>query len=197
MIVAGLIARDSRILVKNVGMNPTRSGLLHVLKSMGGKISIKNTATICNEEVADILVESSDLHGVDVKGDIIPIIIDEIPILSIAASFAKGTTLIKDAAELRVKESDRLAAISDGLLKINIDHELFDDGIKINGSDKDIDDLVEIDSHGDHRIAMSFLIASLRSKNGIRVKDCKNIFTSFPTFLTSMKELGLSINEQT
>ena len=197
IIVAGLIARDSRILVKNVGMNPTRSGLLHVLKSMGGKISIKNTATICNEEVADILVESSDLHGVDVKGDIIPIIIDEIPILSIAASFAKGTTLIKDAAELRVKESDRLAAISDGLLKINIDHELFDDGIKINGSDKDIDDLVEIDSHGDHRIAMSFLIASLRSKNGIRVIDCKNIFTSFPTFLSTMKELGLSINEQT
>jgi 3-phosphoshikimate 1-carboxyvinyltransferase len=197
IIVAGLIARDSRILVKNVGMNPTRSGLLHVLKSMGGKISIQNTATICNEEVADILVESSDLQGVDVKGDIIPIIIDEIPILSIAASFAKGTTLIKDAAELRVKESDRLAAISDGLLKINIDHELFDDGIKINGSDKDIDDLVEIDSHGDHRIAMSFLIASLRSKNGIRVKDCKNIFTSFPTFLSTMKELGLFINEQT
>jgi 5-enolpyruvylshikimate-3-phosphate synthase len=178
-------------------MNPTRSGLLHVLKSMGGKISIQNTLTICNEEVADILVESSDLQGVEVMGDIIPIIIDEIPVLSIAASFAKGTTLIKDAAELRVKESDRLAAISDGLLKINIDHELFDDGIKINGSDKDIDDLVEIDSHGDHRIAMSFLIASLRSKNGIRVKDCKNIFTSFPTFLSTMKELGLSINEQT
>ena len=130
-------------------------------------------------------------------GNIIPNIIDEIPVLSIAASFAKGTTLIKDAAELRVKESDRLAAISDGLLKIKIDHELFDDGIKINGSDKDIDDLVEIDSHGDHRIAMSFLIASLRSKNGIYVKDCKNIFTSFPTFLSIMNKLGLSINEQT
>ncbi len=197
IIVAGLIAKDSKILIKNVGMNPSRSGLIQVLKSMGAKIAIENHSTICNEEVADILVESSELKGVEVMGNIIPNIIDEIPVLSIAASFAKGTTLIKDAAELRVKESDRLAAISDGLLKIKIDHELFDDGIKINGSDKDIDDLVEIDSHGDHRIAMSFLIASLRSKNGIYVKDCKNIFTSFPTFLSIMNKLGLSINEQT
>jgi 3-phosphoshikimate 1-carboxyvinyltransferase len=116
--------------------------------------------------------------------------------LSIAASFAKGETLITEAEELRVKESDRLQAISDGLQKINIHHELFHDGIKIIGSSEDISVMAEIDSHGDHRIAMSFLIASLRSKKGIYVEDCKNILTSFPNFIEVMSSLGVAINER-
>ena len=196
LIVAGLIAKESNIVIKNVGLNPTRCGLIDVLKSMGGFIEIKNQKLTSNEEVGDIYVRSSSLRGISISGDVIPNIIDEIPILSIAAAFADGETSISDAEELRVKESDRLQAISDGLAKININHKLFKDGIKIAGSSKDIEVSPEIDSHGDHRIAMSFLIASLRSTNGIFVKDCKNIFTSFPYFIEVMKTLGIDVHER-
>ena len=196
LIVAGLIAKESNIVIKNVGLNPTRCGLIDVLKSMGGFIEIKNQKLTSNEEVGDIYVRSSSLRGISISGDVIPNIIDEIPILSIAAAFADGETSISDAEELRVKESDRLQAISDGLAKINVNHELFKDGIKIAGSSKDIEVSPEIDSHGDHRIAMSFLIASLRSTNGIFVKDCKNIFTSFPYFIDVMKTLGIDVHER-
>ena len=196
LIVAGLIAKESNIVIKNVGLNPTRCGLIDVLKSMGGFIEIKNQKLTSNEEVGDIYVRSSSLRGISISGDVIPNIIDEIPILSIAAAFADGETSISDAVELRVKESDRLQAISDGLSKINVNHDLFKDGIKISGSSKDIEVLPEIDSHGDHRIAMSFLIASLRSTNGIFVKDCKNIFTSFPYFIDVMKTLGIDVHER-
>ena len=195
LIVAGVIAKESNILIKNVGLNPTRCGLIKVLQSMGANIEILNQSIICNEEVGDISVQSSKLQGIDVGGDIIPNIIDEIPILSIAASFAEGITTIKDAEELRVKESDRLAAISGGLEQIGIKHELFDDGIKIQGKSDNISACVEIDSFGDHRIAMSFLVASLRSEKGIFVKNCKNIFTSFPGFLETMNRLGINVNE--
>ena len=196
LIVAGLIAKESNIVIKNVGLNPTRCGLIDVLKSMGGFIEIKNQKLTSNEEVGDIYVRSSSLRGISISGDVIPNIIDEIPILSIAAAFADGETSISDAEELRVKESDRLQAISDGLAKINVNHELFKDGIKIAGSSKDIEVSPEIDSHGDHRIAMSFLIASLRSTNGISVKDCKNIFTSFPDFIEVTKTLGIDVHER-
>ena len=196
LIVAGLIAKESNIVIKNVGLNPTRCGLIDVLISMGGFIEIKNQKLTSNEEVGDIYVKSSSLRGISISGDVIPNIIDEIPILSIAAAFAEGETSISDAEELRVKESDRLQAISDGLAKININHELFKDGITIAGSSKDIEVSPEIDSHGDHRIAMSFLIASLRSTNGIFVKDCKNIFTSFPYFIDVMKTLGIDVHER-
>ena len=163
---------------------------------MGGLIEIKNQKLTSNEEVGDIYVKSSSLRGINISGDVIQNIIDEIPILSIAAAFADGETSISDAEELRVKESDRLQAISDGLSKININHELYKDGIKIAGSAKDIEVSSEIDSHGDHRIAMSFLIASLRSTNGVFVKDCKNIFTSFPNFIEVMKTLGIGVHER-
>ena len=195
LIVAGVIAKESNILIRNVGLNPTRCGLIKVLKSMGADIEIINQSIICNEEVGDVSVKSSKLKGIDIGGDIIPNIIDEIPILSIAASFAEGVTTIKDAEELRVKESDRLAAISDGLSRIEIKHELFDDGIKIQGKSDSISVFAEIDSFGDHRIAMSFLVASLRAERGIFVKNCKNIFTSFPSFLESMSQLGVNIDE--
>ena len=196
LIVAGLIAKESNIIIKNVGLNPTRCGLIDVLKSMGGSIEIKNEKVISYEEVGDIHVRSSALKGVSISGDVIPNIIDEIPILSIAAAFAEGETSISNAEELRVKESDRLQAISDGLIKINVSHQLYNDGIKITGSSQDIVGSAEIDSHGDHRIAMSFLIASLRSTSGVFVKDCKNIFTSFPHFIEVMKTLGIDVDER-
>ena len=154
-----LLNNNSSLKVKNVGLNPTRSGLINILLLMGADIKIVNQTLVCNEESADLIVKSSDLHGIEVPEDIIPTIIDEIPILSIAAAFSKGTTIIKNASELRVKESDRLNAISEGLHKLNINHKMFEDGLLIKGNTNDVDIYEEINSFDDHRIAMSYLIA--------------------------------------
>ena len=139
---------------------------------------------------------SSNLKGIDVPEDIIPNIIDEIPILSIAAAFSEGITNIKNAKELRVKESDRLNAISEGLNKLKITNEIFDDGISITGSENQVDPQESINSFDDHRIAMSFLISGIRSKNGVCVDNCNNIETSFPNFKDTMNSLGMNINEK-
>ena len=196
LIIAGLIASDSKISIKNVGLNPTRSGLIDILIKMGGNIEIKNKNILSGELVGDIFVESSVLKGVNISGGVIANIIDEIPILSIAAACAEGTTRISDAHELRVKESDRLEAISSGLTKLKVKHELFEDGISIDGGIPKSNNVIEIDSYGDHRIAMSFLISSLKVKNGVSVDNCKNIYTSYPNFVETMNSLGLPINEQ-
>ena len=196
IIVASLISNDSEVLIKNVGLNETRSGLLKVLQMMGAEIQITQSREVCNEKVGDILVKSSNLEGIEVPDSIIPNIIDEIPILSIAAIFAKGKTIIKNASELKVKESDRLSAISNGLDKLNISHELFDDGLSIHGNNDVLDTSEVIDSYGDHRIAMSFLIAGVRTKNGLMVKNCGNIKTSFPSFRDIMNSIGMKINEK-
>ena len=196
LIIAGLVASDSKISIKNVGLNPTRSGLIDILIKMGGNIKIKNKNILSGELVGDIFVESSKLKGVDIRGGVIANIIDEIPILSIAAACAEGTTRISDAHELRVKESDRLEAISSGLTKLKVKHELFEDGISIDGGISESNKVIEIDSYGDHRIAMSFLISSLKVKNGVSVDNCKNIYTSYPNFVETMNGLGLPINEQ-
>ena len=196
VIVATLISKESKVVIKNVGLNPSRCGLLEILVLMGANIEIRNQKIICNEESGDIFVKSSYLNGIDVPEDIIPNIIDEIPILSIAAAFAKGTTSIKNASELRVKESDRLEAISDGLKKLNIRHETFEDGISITGTNNLIAVDEEINSFDDHRIAMSFLVAGIRSVNNIKVRNCKNIETSFPGFKDIMNSIGMKIDEK-
>ena len=133
----------------------------------------------------------------DRSGEIIPNIIDEIPILSIAAAFAEGKTLIRDAAELRVKESDRLQAISDGFSILGIAHKNFDDGISIMGSSKSlcIEQPSFIESYDDHRIAMSFLIAGLKCTKPITIKNCKNIFTSFPNFIELISSIGYKLEK--
>ena len=195
IIVAALISKNSEVMIKNVGLNKTRSGLLEVLLKMNADIEIVNKSKICNEDCGDIIVKSSQLEGINVPNSIIPNIIDEIPILSVAASFADGQTTIKNAFELKVKESDRLHSISMGLKAMNISHDLLDDGLIINGTQDDVEIHEEIESFGDHRIAMSFLIAGLRSKNGVKVKDCSNIETSFPNFSKTMNNLGMNINE--
>ena len=196
IIVATLISSHSEVLIRNVGLNKTRSGLLKVLKLMGANIQITNQKMESNEEVGDIIVKSSKLSGIDVPENIIPNIIDEIPILSIAAAFAEGVTKISNASELRVKESDRLNALSNGLTKLNINHEIFQDGIKITGTKEKIEPKEIIDSFDDHRIAMSFLVAGIKSKKGILVKNCKNIETSFPNFKNIMNSLGMKIDEK-
>ena len=197
IIVAALISNQADILIKNVGINETRSGLINVLKGMNGDIQILNKRNQSNEEVADIRVRSSKLKGIEVPTWVIPNIIDEIPILSIAASFADGKTSIKDAKELRVKESDRLQATSDGLSKIGVHHKQLEDGIEIYGDSNcfiDRENII-ISSYDDHRIAMSFLVAGMKSHNGIKVKDCKNIQTSFPNFIELMNNLGGNLCE--
>ena len=196
IIVATLISSHSEVLIRNVGLNKTRSGLLKVLKLMGANIQITNQKMESNEEVGDIIVKSSKLSGIDVPENIIPNIIDEIPILSIAAAFAEGITKISNASELRVKESDRLNALSNGLTKLNINHEIFQDGINITGTKEKIEPKEIIDSFDDHRIAMSFLVAGIKSKKEILVKNCKNIETSFPNFRNIMNSLGMKIDEK-
>ena len=196
IIVATLISSHSEVLIRNVGLNKTRSGLLKVLKLMGANIQITNQKMESNEEVGDIIVKSSKLSGIDVPENIIPNIIDEIPILSIASAFAEGVTKISNASELRVKESDRLNALSNGLTKLNINHEIFQDGINITGTKEKIEPKEIIDSFDDHRIAMSFLVAGIKSKKEILVKNCKNIETSFPNFRNIMNSLGMKIDEK-
>jgi len=196
IIVATIISKDSEVLIKNVGLNESRKGLIEVLVLMGANLQIKNQRKVSNEIVGDIYVKSSELNGINVSDDIIPNIIDEIPILSIAACFAKGKTVIKNAVELRVKESDRLHAISEGLIKLKIKHKIFDDGISIIGTSEQIECSESIDSFDDHRIAMSFLVSGIRSKNKVRVSNCKNIETSFPNFTHIMNTLGMRIDEE-
>ena len=196
IIVATIISKDSEVLIKNVGLNESRKGLLEILTLMGADIFIKNQKEISNEIVGDIYVRSSELNGVDVPDDIIPNIIDEIPILSIASCFADGQTVIRNASELRVKESDRLNAISEGLLKLKIKHDILDDGISITGTSKEIRCDEFINSFDDHRIAMSFLISGVRSENCVRVKNCKNIETSFPNFKDIMNSIGMKIDDE-
>ena len=196
IIVAAIISKGSEILIKNVGLNESRKGLLEILLLMGANIEIKNQRKVSNEFIGDIYIRSSVLRGIDVPDNIIPNIIDEIPILSIAACFAEGKTVIKNAAELRVKESDRLHAISEGMKKLKIKHDIFEDGISIFGTSNPLQSDESIDSFDDHRIAMSFLVAGIRSDNGIRVKNCRNIDTSFPNFKNIMNKLGMKINEE-
>ena len=194
LIVAALITKDSSITIKNVGINETRFTLLEILKKMGSDINIKNRSICCGEEVADIEVSSSALSGISIDEESIPKIIDEIPILSIAASFAEGETSITGAGELRFKESDRLMAIEEGLNKLGVSYKSSDDSIVIMGNrDLNISKEVNIDSFGDHRIAMSFLIAGLRFDSEVYVDDCKNIDTSFPSFFKTFSSLGAEI----
>ena len=197
LIVGCLISNSEQLTICDVGMNPSRIGILSVLKEMGAQIEITNSSIESGEPIADLLVLPSKLKGVHLKGPIIPNIIDEIPILAIAAAFADGETWIQDAAELRVKESDRLSAISQGLSQLGVTHENFDDGIKIHGSPAPLhlEHPIEIDSFHDHRIAMSFLMAGLNCNQPVTVTQCDNIFTSFPNFLEVTSSLGFNIEK--
>ena len=161
-------------------------------------IEFKNQRLVSGEPCVDLTVKKSKLKGVELSGEIIPNIIDEIPIISIAAAFADGDTIIRDAAELRVKESDRLQAVSEGFSVLGIKHENFEDGMNIQGSSNTllIDRSVSIESYDDHRIAMSFLIAGLKCSQSITVRNCENIFTSFPNFIELISSIGYELEKQ-
>ena len=186
-ITAALITPDSELLIKNVGINPTRTGIIKVYLDMDGKIELLNKRTIAGEEVADLLVSSSSLHGTDICGDIIPTLIDEIPVIAIAASVAEGKTVIRDAKELKVKESDRIAVMTDNLTRMGADITATDDGMIINGG-KPLRYAV-IDSYLDHRIAMSFAIAALVSEGGVEIKDGECVNISYPKFYEDLEKV--------
>lgn len=179
-IAAGLIVPNSEILIRNVGINPTRDGILRVAIQMGGNIEILNRRFDAGEETADLLVKSSSLHGITIEGDLIPTLIDELPVIAIMAAFACGTTIIKDAAELKVKESDRIAVVSENLLALGCDVTPTDDGMIIVGK-KQLHGGV-LHSYLDHRIAMSFAVAALMIPEEIEMKDAECVNISYPTF---------------
>lgn len=187
-IAAGLLVPGSEILLKNVGINPTRDGILRVAKEMGGNIEFLNVNTDNGEPTADLLVKFSALKGITIGGEIIPTLIDEIPIIAIMAAFARGTTIIKDAAELKVKESDRIQVMVDNLKAMGADIESTDDGMIIHGG-KDLHGAI-IDSHKDHRIAMSFAIASLLADGNITILDKNCVDISFPSFYQDLNHLA-------
>jgi 3-phosphoshikimate 1-carboxyvinyltransferase len=196
-IVAGLLAAPVEgLVIQNVGLNPTRVGLLTILRRMGGNIEILNPRESGAEPVADLRIFTSPLHGIRVPKDLVSLAIDELPVLFIAAACAQGETWVTGAEELRVKESDRIAAMSAGLTVLGVAHTALPDGMQIQGRERgSAFTSGEIDSFGDHRIAMSFAIASLRAAGAIEIRDVANVATSFPGFVPLAQSIGLAISE--
>lgn len=186
-IAAALIVPGSELLIKNVLINPTRDGIIKVCKAMGGNIEIINERCESGEKSCDLLVKHSSLKGIEISGAIIPTLIDEIPIISILAAFAKGTTLIKDAAELKVKESNRIDTCVNNLKELGVDATATDDGMIINGGKTIHGGL--IDTKSDHRIAMSFTIASLMTEEEVKLTDSKCVEISYPDFYNELNRL--------
>ena len=192
LIVAACIGAREPFLVRGVGVNPTRTGLLEMLTLMGADLRLVNPRTCGTEPVADIEIRPAALHGVRVPARLVPLAIDEFPAFFIAAACAEGETLVTGAQELRVKESDRIAVMARGLGELGIGHEVLPDGLRITGGR--IGGGV-VDSRGDHRIAMSFAIASLRASAPIEILDVANVATSFPGFAALARSVGIGIEE--
>ena len=180
-IAAGLIVPDSEIILQNIGLNPTRTGILDVLKSMGADIEILDKRTVSNEITGDLRVCTSDLKSCEISGDLIPRLIDEIPVIAVLATQAEGTTVIKNAEDLRNKESDRIRAVVTELKKLGADIEETQDGMIINGKTP-LKGGAEVDTYNDHRLAMSLYTAGLISEKEILIKDFDWINISFPEF---------------
>jgi 3-phosphoshikimate 1-carboxyvinyltransferase len=191
--VAASIAEGSELLLEHVGVNPTRTGVIDILRLMGADIILENEREAGGEPVADIRVRSAQLHGVDIPEALVPLAIDEFPVLFIAAACAKGRTVLRGAQELRVKESDRIQAMADGLVELGISVEPTPDGIIIDGGQ--IKGGV-VDAHGDHRIAMAFSVAALRAQAPIHIHDCANVATSFPNFLALSAQVGMRVAQE-
>lgn len=195
-IVAALITQESDILIPNVGLNPLRTGILTVLKEMGADIVCANAREIAGEPVADLRVKSSRLRGVNVPSDIAPSMIDEYPVLAVAAAFADGETVLNGLSELKVKESDRFNAIINGLKANGVDcAPVGADGIRIRGDGKNPCGGGRIEAKLDHRIAMSFLVMGMAAENPVAVDDISSIATSFPNFIELMNKSGANIHD--
>jgi 3-phosphoshikimate 1-carboxyvinyltransferase len=190
-IVAATLVPGSELTLRGVGLNPRRTGLLAVLRAMGADIEEANAREEGGEAVADLVVRHASLHGVDVPVEHVPDMIDEFPILCIAAACARGTTTIRGAAELRVKESDRIAAMAEGLATLGVAVAETPDGAIIEGGPIGGG---HVDSRGDHRVAMSFVIAGAVAREPVVVGDCGNVATSFPNFVSAAEQTGLVID---
>ncbi len=190
-ILAGLIVPDSELLLTKVGVNPSRNGVLSILEKMGANIERMNETVVGGEPVADLVVRSSSLKGCDISGDEIALAIDEVPAISIAAACALGITRITEAEELRVKESDRISSVVNGLRNLGVVVEELPDGMVIEGGKLKGG---KVDSYGDHRIAMAFSIAGAVASDTVEVNNCANVATSFPDFRELANSIGLSID---
>jgi 3-phosphoshikimate 1-carboxyvinyltransferase len=193
-VVAGCLAARGPLLLTNIGVNPTRTGLLELLRRMGADIRVHPHAAAGSphaEPVADIEVHRSSLHGITVPEALVPLTIDELPVLFVAAACASGETLVRGALELRVKESDRLASMAAGLAALGVEHQLLPDGLWIRGAQSLGGGAV--DSFGDHRIAMAFAVAALRAREPVEIADVANVGTSFPGFVGTARAAGLGI----
>ncbi len=191
-IVAATIIPNAELFIRNVGINPTRTGVIEILKRMGANIKLTNKR-ICGEElVADIYVKHAELEGIDIPAATVPLAIDEFPAIFIAASCAKGQTVLHGAKELRCKESDRIGAMAEGLQRLGIEAEAFEDGISITGGTLQGG---VVDSRHDHRIAMAFAIAGAVANEAVTIKDCSNVATSFPLFVNTANRVQLKIEE--
>ena len=193
-LVAGVLAAEEPLVLSNVGVNPTRIGLIEILQRMGADIRIHPRGAPAGQElepVADIEVRQSALRGISVPESLVPLAIDEFPVLFVAAACASGETVVRGALELRVKESDRLAAMAAGLDVLGIENQLLPDGLWLRGADSFGGG--SIDSRGDHRIAMAFAVAALKARAPIEIRDVANVATSFPGFLNTAREAGLQI----
>lgn len=186
--VAGLIVPNSKLILQNVGINPTRRGILDALLAMGGRITCFNERELCGEPVCDMIIESSDLHGITIEGDIIPTMIDEIPAFAVAALFAHGTTIIKDAKELRVKESNRIDTMYHELGKMGAVIRPLEDGMIIEGNATLHGAILE--SYDDHRIAMSLAVAALKATTPSQILNSECIRISYPHFFEHLKAVS-------
>ncbi len=189
-LVAASIVPGSDLVLEHVGINPTRIGVINILKLMGANIEINNEREVGGEPVADIRVRSAQLKGIAIPEDQVPLAIDEFPVLFVAAACAQGETVLTGAEELRVKESDRIQTMADGLIALGVDAAPKEDGIVIQGGKISGG---EVDSHGDHRIAMAFAVAGLVAESAITIGDCANVNTSFPNFLGISRQVGMDI----
>ena len=191
-IVAGCLAAPAGLTLRGVGVNSTRTGLIDMLRLMGAQIDIRPQQSAGPEPIADITVHAAPLRGVVIPPHLVPLAIDELPVFFIAAACATGETVVTGAAELRVKESDRLAAMASGLEAVGVRCELLPDGIRIQGGGLRGG---RVNSHGDHRIAMAFAIASVRAGAAIEIDDVANVGTSFPGFPAAARTLGMQLHE--
>lgn len=192
-LVGASIAQGSDILLNHVGINPTRTGVIDILRLMGANIEILNERIVGGEPVADLHVKSAPLKGIDIPEELVPLAIDEFPVLFVAAACAEGQTRLTGAEELRVKESDRIQVMADGLQILGVDAQPTPDGMVIQGGEIGSG---SVESHGDHRIAMAFSIAGLRADGKIVINDCENVNTSFPEFIEIAPALGLKLQSE-
>lgn len=189
--VAASITPGADLTLEHVGINPTRIGVINILRAMGGNLEVLNEREVGGEPVADIRIQYAPLKGIDIPEDQVPLAIDEFPSLFVAAACAQGTTVLRGAEELRVKESDRIQVMADGLKILGVKADPTPDGIIIEGGPMGSG---TIESHGDHRIAMSFAVAALRSQGDITINNCANVATSFPNFVELSRKVGMKLD---